>query len=503
MKVLNAAQMHQLDDYTQEVEHITSLQLMERAATVFVDYFIEQISVSRDVWIFCGQGNNGGDGLAIARLLIQKGFTVKPFLIHTGVLSADCNSNLEKLIPLVSITYLVVEEDIPSIPQNIVLVDALLGSGLNKEVSGLYAAVIDVINASKAMVYSVDIPSGLYCDYPAKHDSIVHANHTLTFHAPKLMFFLSDNETYTGTWQVLDIGLQNEGAEHIITNYFYTTNANIRLLMRARPVFSHKGTFGKALLIAGSKGMMGAAVLASSACLRSGSGLVCAHVPGIGINTMQVSLPEAILSIDSHEDVVTVLPDITGYNAIGIGSGLGEHALTADLVENLLLQTDRPLVLDASALNILAAHPEWMKDIPENSILTPHPKEFDRLVGGTFNTSWDRLLKGIEFAKKLRVIIVLKGAYTAVIIPTGQVYFNSTGNSGMATAGSGDVLTGILTSLLARGYAPEDAAKIGVFAHGYAGDAAARKRSKSSMIASDIVEHLGAFFLEFEEGAER
>jgi hydroxyethylthiazole kinase-like uncharacterized protein yjeF len=499
MKVLNAAQMHQLDAYTQEIEHISSLQLMERAATAFVDYFIQQISVEQEVWIFCGKGNNGGDGLAIARLLILRGFTVKPFLLNIGLLSDDCAANLEILMPLVSVNDLSTEDDIPAISNNVVIVDALLGSGLNKEVTGIYARLIDAINTSHTTVYSVDVPSGMYCDYPAKHTSIIKADYTLTFHAPKLMFFLSDNESYTGVWHVLDIGLKEEGTEHVAANYFYTNAIIIQSLIHKRPVFSNKGTFGKALLIVGSKGMMGAAALSSKACMRSGVGLVCAHIPACGVEILQSLLPEAVLSIDTQDAVVSQLPNLKPYNAIGIGSGLGEHTLTVTALKELLEVIDAlPLVIDASALNILASHTELMKYIPPNSILTPHPKELERLAGITFENSWERLLKGIELAKAMQVIIVLKGAYSAVIMPTGVVHFNSTGNSGMATAGSGDVLTGIITALLAQGYVPEDAAKIGVFAHGYAGDVAAKKISKSAMIASDIVDHLSDFFLAFE-----
>jgi hydroxyethylthiazole kinase-like uncharacterized protein yjeF len=498
MKVLNAAQMHQLDAYTQEIEHISSLQLMERAATVFVDYFIQEISAEQEIWIFCGKGNNGGDGLAIARLLILKGFTVNIFLLKVGLLSNDCTANVKTLIPLIAVNDIGKEDDIPAIPNNVVIVDALLGSGLNKEVTGIYARLIDAINTSHATVYSVDVPSGMYCDYPAKHTSIIKADYTLTFHTPKLMFFLSDNESYTGAWHVLDIGLKEEGTEHVVTNYFYTTDSDIRLLMHKRSVFSNKGTFGKALLIVGSRGMMGAAALSSKACMRSGVGLVCAHIPACGVDILQTLLPEAVLSIDVQETVVSQLPDVKVYSAIGVGSGIGEHALTVIALQKLLEDVDAPMVIDASALNILASHPELMKHIPANSILTPHPKELERLAGITFENSWERLLKGIELAKAMQVIIVLKGAYSAVIMPTGVVHFNSTGNSGMATAGSGDVLTGIVTSLLAQGYSPEDAAKIGVFAHGYAGDAAAKKISKSAMIASDIVDHLSDFFLAFE-----
>ncbi len=498
MKILTAAQIHELDLYTQEVEHITSLTLMERAAEAFVNWFTKHTSYSKEVWVFCGRGNNGGDGLAIARLLLNRGYKIKPFVVKSGPLTNDCAANLTRLEQQIGVTCITGIEDIGKIPEGILIVDALLGSGLNREVTGVYAALIDRINASENTVYAVDVPSGLYSDYPAKHASIITADHTITFQMPKLMLFLADHETYTGAWHIVDIGLKMEGTADLLSEYNYTDASVIRSMIRKRPVFSNKGTFGKVLLIAGSKGMMGAATLAARAVMRSGAGLVCVHIPESGIDILQTLIPEAILSIDSNKDVVADLPVIEGYSAIGIGVGLGEHAYTAEVLEELLLKASSPLVIDASALNILAAHPQWITHIPANSILTPHPRELERLAGMKFQNSWERLHKAVELAKKMQVIIVLKGAYTAVVLPTGAVHFNSTGNSGLATAGSGDVLTGIIASLLAQGYNPEDAAKIGVFAHGYAGDSAAEVLSKAAMIASDVIEHLHTFFLEFE-----
>lgn len=498
MKILNAAQIHQLDLYTQEAEHITSLTLMERAAEAFVGWFTKHTSLKKEVWVYCGRGNNGGDGLAIACLLINRGYKIKPFIVKSGALTPDCQANLERLEKMTPVTSIVKEEDITKIPTNILIIDALLGSGLNRPVTGVYAAIIDKINASENPVYAVDVPSGLYSDYPAIHAAIITADHTITFQMPKLMLFLSDHEAFTGQWHIVDIGLNMEGAKDIVSDYSYTDAAVIRKMIRKRPVFSHKGTFGKVLLIAGSKGMMGAATLAAKSILRTGAGLVCVHIPGSGVDIVQTLIPEAILSIDPNKEVVTELPEIDEYSAIGIGVGLGEHPYTADVLEELLVSTVEPLVIDASALNILSTHPHWITHIPPNSILTPHPRELERLAGIKFKNSWERLHKAIELAKKMQVIIVLKGAYSAVVMPTGVVHFNSTGNSGLATAGSGDVLTGIITSLLAQGYSPSDAAKLGVFAHGYAGDAAALVKSKAGMIASDIIEFLPQFFLDFE-----
>jgi len=498
MKILNAAQIQELDQYTIDTEHITSLMLMERAAEAFVQWFTNHTLTNKEVWVFCGKGDNGGDGLAICRLLIQQGYTVKPFIIQTGNLSDDCLANLNRLTEIQKVSIIQKSEDIPKLRQNINFIDALLGSGLNREVEGLYAAVIDRINASGNDVYAVDIPSGMFCDYPAKHTSIINADHTITFSLPKLMLFLADYEMFTGEWHIVDIGQDMEGAAEFHTDFSYTDARVIRQLIRKRPVFSHKGTFGKVLLLAGSKGMMGAASLAAKAVMRSGAGLVCVHIPESGIDILQTTIPEAILSIDHNKDYISQLPDIIGYSSIGIGTGIGEHTYTADVLEELLLLAKQPLVIDASALNILANNPLWMQTIPANSILTPHPRELERLAGMKFTNSWERLHKTIELAKRMQVIIVLKGAYTAVVFPNGTVHFNSTGNSGLATAGSGDVLTGIITSLLAQGYIPEEAALIGVFAHGYAGDKAAAIRSKAAMIASDIVEHLQEFFLDFE-----
>ncbi len=498
MKILTAAQIHQLDLYTQEEENITSLTLMERAAEAFVVWFTKHTTIQKEVWVFCGRGNNGGDGLAISCLLINRGYKVKPFIVKSGKLTEDCQANLTRLEKLTEVTSIVTEADLIKIPADILIIDALLGSGLNRPVVDLYATIIDRINASENIVYAVDVPSGLYSDYPAKHAAIITADHTITFQMPKLMLFLSDHEAFTGQWHIVNIGLKMEGTADLLSDYYYTDAAEIQKMIRKRPVFSHKGTFGKVLLIAGSKGMMGAATLAARSILRSGAGLVCVHIPGSGVDILQTLIPEAILSIDPNKEVVTQLPDLDGYSAVGIGVGLGEHPYSADVLEELLVSSVEPLVIDASALNILSTHPHWVTHIPPNSILTPHPRELERLAGVQFKNSWERLHKAIELAKKMQVIIVVKGAYSAVVMPTGVVHFNSTGNSGMATAGSGDVLTGVITSLLAQGYSPEEAAKLGVFAHGYAGDAAAAKYSKAAMIASDVIESLPEFFLDFE-----
>ncbi len=492
MKILSASQIRDLDAYTIQNEPISSLDLMERAALAFVKWWCARIDNQRHVAIFCGKGNNGGDGLAIGRLLCAKGYSVGVYVVqYTQKGSDDFQRNLERLEGFLTVREISRPEDMPALPVECVVIDALLGSGLSRPVSGLLKEVVSAFNHSSAQVVSVDIASGLYPDTPnGPDDPIVRPDYTVRFQLPKLAFMMPHNGPYVGDWQVVDIGLSAHFIEQAKTPYFFTDTGTIQNLIRNREKFSHKGTFGHALLIAGSFGKMGAAELAGKACLRSGVGLLTVHVPRCGYAIMQISLPEAMASVDIHEQLITTLPPLNTYSAIGIGPGLGKDPQTLRALKNLLDTTAAPMVWDADALNLLAENKELLGNLPENTILTPHPKEFERLTQKSEN-DYDRLELARKFAREHRVIICLKGAHTAVLWADGTVHFNGTGNAGMATGGSGDVLTGILTALIAQKYSPEDAARLGVFQHGAAGDRAADQRSQVAMIASDIVENLG------------
>jgi NAD(P)H-hydrate epimerase len=383
----------------------------------------------------------------------------------------------------------------PTLTKRDIVIDGLFGSGLNRPLSGGYAAVVDYINKSDAEVVSIDIPSGLFGeDNSTNHpDSIITADYTYTFEFPKLAFVLPENASFVGKWKVLPIGIHSDIIEKTKTQFKIITDVDFAGVLTPRNKFAHKGMFGHALLIAGSKGKMGAAVLGAKACLRSGVGLLTAHIPQRGETTFQTAVPEAMLSFDDDADFVSVLPDITAYNAIAIGPGLSTQTSSVIILKELLESARKPLLLDADALNILALNPELIPLLPPSSILTPHPKEFDRLFGAC-ECGYERIRKAQIKAMELTVCIVLKGAYTAICTPEGNVYFNTTGNPGMATAGSGDVLTGVILGLLAQGYEPEMSAVMGVYLHGLAGDLAVASASEESLIAGDIIQMLGKAF---------
>ena len=405
--------------------------------------------------------------------------------------------NKQRILGLEKVEFTEVVADFvpPVLTDRDVVIDGLFGSGLNRPLTGGFAAMVKYINQSDATIVSIDIPSGLFGENNQTNDldSIVRASLTLTFGFPKLAFFFPENAQYVGEWKVLDIGIHPDIVDNTSTPYMMVTEDDISEVFQPRDKFSHKGTFGHALLIAGSKGKMGAALLAARSCLRSGTGLLTVHIPQRGEVIMQAAFPEAMISFDPHADYFTTVPEISIYSAIGVGPGLGQHLESAAALERLLQTTDKPVVLDADALNLIASNKDLLNRIPPRSILTPHPKEFDRIAGES-NSMFERLKKAQSFAIEHKLCVVLKGTYTATCTASGNVYFNSCGNPGMATAGSGDVLTGIILGLLAQGAEPETAAVSGVFLHGTAGDLAAVYRSEESMIAGDITDMLGKAF---------
>ena len=494
MRILNTTQIRELDAHTIRNEPIGSIDLMERASRAFCDWFTIRIDATKKVGIVCGTGNNGGDGLAIARMLYEWGYTVKVWIVRGGVSeSGDFKTNETRLPSQIE------KQDILNATEKIaferceVLVDAVFGSGLSRAPSGLYARVIDAINDVQALKIAVDIPSGLMADSPSS-PPIVKADYTISFQLPKLAFMLPECYEYTGDWRLVDIGLDKGFIRNAPTPYHYTREKEVRKILRPRSKFDHKGTFGHALIIAGSYGKMGAAVLACKAALRSGVGLLSVHTPQRGYGIIQTSVPEAMAVVDADTSLFATPPDISKYDTLGIGPGLGQDKRTAMALAQTLEKFHKPVVLDADALNLLAGNREMLKLVPQGSILTPHPKEFERLVG-TWKNGFERLEMQRQLAVSLKSVIVLKGAHTSVVDEKGQVYFNSSGNPGMATGGTGDVLTGILTGLLAQKYSSCEAAVMGVFLHGLAGDIAVSELGMASLIASDLIASLPKAFV--------
>lgn len=495
VKILTTAQIKALDAYTIEKGSIASIDLMERACRAFTNWLVEHFDNQNTIGIICGTGNNGGDGLGIARMLNDLGYPVKIWIVKgTGSESSDFKINLDRARrSKIEILEVVSESDERFFTDRRVLIDAVFGSGLTRRVTGVYGKVIECINNANAHRVSVDIPSGLMAD-AASTGPVVKADFTISFQLPKLSFFFPQYFQFVGEWTFVDINLNKDFIRQAETKYFLLTQKDCRKILRKRSKFDHKGTFGHALLIAGSFGKMGAAVLASRAALRAGVGLLTAHVPKVGYSILQTALPEAMVSVDPHEEVFTEVAWRGDYSAIGIGPGIGRAAQTVKAVRSILEWFKRPMVIDADGLNILAENHELLALVPRGSILTPHPKEFERLVG-KWNDDFERLEKQRQLANQLQSIVVLKGAFSSIASPDGMVFFNPTGNPGMATGGTGDVLTGILTGLLAQGYEPLHAAQMGVYLHGLAGNLALPEKGMSSLIASDIVDFLPSAFL--------
>ena len=500
MKILSAEQIHALDKYTIEHEPISSIDLMERAASRLTESLTDVIAADTSVFIFCGMGNNGGDGLAIARMLISGGYSsVLVFVVkHSQQGSPDFLVNQERLAKLGSIRYIETEDQIPAINKSVVVVDAIFGSGLSRPAEGISASVIKAINASGALCYAVDVPSGLYCDkLNGPEDVIIESTCSYTFHAPKLAFLWAHNAKYVPRFEILDIGLSMDYESQIEVANEYVDDAVVAGLFHKRGKFSHKGTYGHALISAGSYGKMGAAILSVGAALKSGAGLVSAHIARCGYTIMQTANPEAMVEADLSENELTELTGFNKFSAIGIGPGIGQSEKTANFLETLLRGYGKPIVLDADALNIISGLNYLKEHIPVGSILTPHPGEFKRMVGD-WSDDMIKIQRQLDFSTQHQVVVVLKGANTSISTPEGKVYYNSTGNPGMAKGGSGDVLTGIITALLAQGYSSVDAAIIGVFIHGRAGDIADEVLGQTGMTARDIIQFLPEAFAALE-----
>ena len=503
MKILSATQIRELDQATIAEQDLTSAQLMERAAQALLFWFCGHYGYGRvpaDTLLLCGPGNNGGDGLALARMLHEANYTVRVALLPADRYSADWQRNRQCLPEAVAVAEISADA-LPAITADTVVVDALFGTGLRRPLAGLAAAVVAHLNRARARVVAVDIPGGLFADAPQPADSpVVRARHTVSFGLPKLAFLLPQNAGFVGEWHVEDIGLSADFVAATATPWHYTDTAAVAGTLPPRPRFSHKGIFGHALLLAGSRGKMGAAVLSAGACLRGGVGLLTAHIPGCGYDIFQTSQPEAMCLTDAQADFISELPKLAAYQAVGIGPGLGQAAASLAVLRQLLKAAAKPLaksgqplplVIDADALNLLGRHRALLKLLPENTVLTPHPKEFERLTEPA-RDDYHRLELLRDFATQYRCLVVLKGAYTCLATPTGELHFNSTGNPGMATGGSGDVLTGLLLALRAHAQLPAfEAVRLGVFAHGRAGDLAAIQTGQAGLVAGDIVRHLG------------
>ncbi len=506
MKIYTASEIKEIEAFAIENEPILPIDLMERAANAICEEIKSLKSTDTSVKVFAGSHNNGGDALAVSRILSQSGYNVEVFLFNTnGHLSPACETNRDRLIstcPQVVFHEISTKIDLPKITPNDLIIDGLFGIGLSGSLSSSFTLLLRFINNCKATIVSIDIPSGMHCEDNSHTlpNQIVHADYTFTIHALKPAFLLADCQQYIGKCKIIDIGLENSGCPDIKTQYILDEEEDMRKLLRPRNPFSNKGDYGHGLLIAGSYGMAGAAIIAAQAAMRCGMGKLTIHSPAANNTILQTSVPQAIIHNDTDNYLFTTAEDVNEYQSVAIGPGIGQKNETAAAMMEQIAHTTQPLVIDADGLNILSSHKGWLQQLPKGSILTPHPKEFSRMFGES-NSDYEMLCIAREEARRLQIYIILKNHYTAICCPNGLVFYNITGNSGMATAGSGDALTGILLSLLAQSYSAKDACRLGCYIHGLAGDIAAEKYTEEGMNVMDLIQSIPEAIKELKNSA--
>ena len=489
MKILTGAQIREADRYTIEHEPVASIDLMERAADQMAEFIAGRFP-DHNLFVFAlGKGKNAADGLALARKLSEKGYTCRGYYIYPETeCCEEYRVNYHRMPENVVLRHYDPNHPPAATPSGMVI-DAILGTGINRPAEGVEAKAIEDINLSGRVVISIDVPSGMGSDFCSPDSPLVEADITLTLQFPKLPMLLPETGEYAGEIVILPIGLNEKFIDEAPSRYHYITKDDIKFLIEKRPKFSHKGQYGHALLIAGSEGMTGAAVLATDGALRSGCGLVTVHVPKAEHLVMHITHPAALVSPDKGSRFTEVPHNLDKYSAIGIGSGIGQAPETFKAFKELLERYNRPMVIDADAINILAARKELLPLVPPDSILTPHVGELRRLIG-EWKDDREKLEKTSALAVSMKCHILIKGAYSVVCGSWGNFWFNSTGNPGMAKGGSGDVLMGLMTGLLAKGMNSRSAAILAAYVHGRAGDDAAKIWGQESMNAEDIAKNL-------------
>ncbi len=498
MKIFSAAQLNEADKITTEKQQLSSEALMERAGMQLFNWLHQRLDGAPvPIRIFCGIGNNGGDGLVVGRLLIEYGYNVVVYIVNCSdkrsknfLLNYDRIKNITKEWPILMTS----EADFPEINDEDIIVDAIFGIGLNRSPDGWVKKLIQYLNKTNAFKLAIDIPSGLFANKGLKdREAVLQANHTLTFQTPKLAFFLPQTASFVPSFDILDIGLDAEYIQNTEPMAQLISKAEAQRFYQPRNTFDHKGTYGHALIVAGSYGKMGAAVLSVTSAFKIGAGMLTAYVPECGYNILQTSVPEAMVITDAEDDYISNIKIDFKPSAIGVGMGLGKNIATAEALKKLFQKNDIPFVIDADALNIISENEDVLKLLPKNSILTPHPGELKRLIG-EWEDDYQKIEKAIEFSNKHQVVLIIKGAYTITVYGE-KLYLNTSGNPGMATAGSGDTLSGIITGLLSQGYDPLLASVFGVYMHGSAGDIAAAQLDYEAVMASDIIDAISKAYL--------
>lgn len=498
MKLFDARQIYAADKFTIKKKGITSDGLMEDAAVQLFNWLhLRMQGAPVKIHLFCGIGNNGGDGIALARHLLEHGYNIGVYVVnYSKKRSNEFLINLKRLKERkVWPEFLEEASDFPEIGRDDIIVDAIFGIGLNRAPDNWVVTLFDYLQKSEAFILSVDIPSGLFTNtVPKDEKAVIKANYTLSFQVPKLVFFLPETGKYTEQWEALDIGLDQEFLKETETDYELIGKNEVLPVYIPREKYSHKGSYGHSLIIGGCYGKIGAVHLAAKACLHAGSGLVTAYVPECGYIPLQTNLPEAMVLIDVDKKYISKIDINIEPTVIGIGVGLGKNKKTVKAFSDFLASNKAALVIDADGLNILSENKALLKKLPPKTVLTPHPKELKRLIG-LWKDDFDKLIKAKSFSKKHDCILVLKGAHTITFYDE-KGYINTTGNPGMATGGTGDVLTGIITGLIAQGYDALQASVFGVYLHGKAGDIAVEKTGYQALTASGVIDGIGAAFMD-------
>lgn len=502
MKLFTNEQIRTIERSTIETEGVLPAEIIERVAEGVADEIASRWRPSKPTIVFAGPGNNGADALASARLLYERGFRPSVYLFNIGgdKLSVECIAARDRLLqstPDIDFIEVTSRFTPPEISQSHLVVDGLFGAGLREELRGGFMSLVQYINEEHPTVVSIDLPSGMFGDWNPRivNRNTIHATLTLAIQFPRLCFFMEDNAELVGEWKTIDVGLSQQAISSLPAEFCLVEKRDIHRRLRRRKEFCSKADFGSAILYAGSYGMMGAAQLAARGALRGGVGKLTVCAPKCGYQILQTTVPEALYRNNRGDMILTEIHPERDFSAIAIGPGIGTNEITVKALEDFLSAIDKPVVLDADALNCIALRPAMLNTIPILSVLTPHAGEFDRMFGPQ-PSSEARLRKAIEMAKFYNIIIILKGRYTAIVRPDGKIYFNSSGCPGMATAGSGDVLTGLLTAMMAQGYPAEIASIIAVYIHGVAGEMAQAKQGEYGVTAGDIADNIGPAILE-------
>ena len=495
MKIFTNDQIRSIEKYTIENEGVTSDELIERAAAAITCEIMSRWRQSKNVWVIAGQGNNGADALAVARMLLEQGYNVQVLLFNVfGRLSEGCIHSRKRLLDAGNVNFTEVTGDFnpPFISPDSLVIDGLFGSGLREPLTGGFRSFVDYINESKATIVSIDVPSGLMAEWneDTLRRNVIHAHLTLSLQFPRVAFFIADNAEFLGEWKVLDIELSQQETRNTQSRFFLLEKNDAKRVLRHRSRFSSKADYGSAMIVAGSYGMLGAAQMCARGALRAGVGKLTLHIPRCGFTVMQSKVPEAMVQVDRNDGGITEINLRHKYDAVALGPGMGTHDLTVRAVETFVNHAEKPLLLDADALNCIAERPTILNTIPPMSVLTPHAGEFDRLFG-EHNCMEARIKTAVEKAAYYDIIILLKGYYTTVVRPDGRILFSCSGGPALATPGSGDVLTGVIAALLAQGYSPDIAATLGAFIHGYAGELAAETHGEYGVLATDIADCVG------------